>query len=42
MKKVLVTLFLTALLGSAFAANVASAQTRPSLPCSPNGCPHNN
>ena len=43
MKKMFVTLFVTALLGSAFAVDVASAQTKPTLPCSLRyGCPHNN
>jgi len=41
-KKVLVTLFLTALLGSAVAVGGASAQTSPTLPCTLKyGCWHN-
>jgi len=42
-KKVLVTLFATALIGSALAAGSASAaQTGPTLKCTLQGCPHNN
>jgi hypothetical protein len=42
-KKALVTLFLTALLGSAVAVNGASsAQTGPTLKCTILGCPHRN
>jgi len=42
MKKVLVTLFLTALLGSAVAVGGASAYTPKPLKCTLSGCPHNN
>jgi hypothetical protein len=42
MKKVLATLFLTALLGSTVAVSGASAYTpKPPLKCTLAGCPHN-
>jgi hypothetical protein len=42
MRKVLVTLFLTALLGSAVAVGGASASTPKPVRCTLAGCPHNN